>query len=114
MKMNKALIFIGLSILISPMGISSSQSIGGVVLTDVAPRIVTPNGDALNDVVFFKFDSNLAGIPIESQIVDISGAKVANLEFNSNETALLWNGKDTSGNIVPAGIYIYSIIIGKK
>ena len=39
-------------------------------MTDVAPRVVTPNGDMLNDVIYFKFDNTLSGLPLESQIYD--------------------------------------------
>lgn len=93
---------------------ATNQALGGVVLTEVAPRIVTPNGDLLNDVIFFRFDSALSGLPVESSILDIHGAKVADMTLDTNETALLWNGKGESGQSVPSGIYIYSIKIGKN
>lgn len=92
----------------------SQQSFGGITMTEVAPRIVTPNGDLKNDVIFFRFDSPLSGLPVESSILDIHGARVSDLAVNSNETALLWDGKDNSGQALPSGIYIYSIKIGQK
>jgi len=94
--------------------LAASQSLGGVTLLGVSPRVVTPNGDALNDVIFFQFDTTLTGLPIESSILDINGAKVSGMTLNSNETALTWNGKGESGRPMPAGIYIYSIKIGKN
>ena len=100
--------------LLMTKGAWAEQSMGGITLLSVEPRVVTPNGDNLNDVVFFKFDSALSGLPIESQVHDIHGAKVSGMAFNSDETALKWNGKDDNGRAVPAGIYIYSIKIGKK
>lgn len=93
---------------------AGAQSLGGVTLTEVVPRVVTPNGDLLNDVIFFKFDDTVSGLPIESEVYDIQGAKVSDLTLNSNETALLWNGKDDSGRAVPSGIYIYSIKLGGR
>ena len=93
---------------------SGPVSLDGVTLTDVVPRIVTPNGDMLNDVVFFKFDSTITGLPIDSEIYDINGAKVSSLAISSNQTALTWNGRDDSGRAVPSGIYIYSITLGNK
>jgi hypothetical protein len=90
----------------------SSQSLGGVLLTNVQPRVMTPNGDQRNDVVFFKFDSTLVGFPIEGSILDISGAKVAGLELNLNDTALSWDGREENGQVAPAGVYIYSIKMG--
>lgn len=92
----------------------AGQSLGGVVLTEVVPRIITPNGDMLNDVAHFKFDGALSGLPVESIIMDIHGAKVSDMTFNTNETALLWDGKDDNGRTLPAGIYIYSIKIGQN
>ena len=93
---------------------SPAQSLGGITLTEVAPRVVTPNGDLLNDVIYFKFDNTVSGLPLESQVYDIHGAKVSGMTPNSNETALLWNGKDDGGRIVPSGIYIYSIKLGDR
>jgi flagellar hook assembly protein FlgD len=93
---------------------TAGQTVGGVTLTEVVPRVVTPNGDLLNDVVFFKFDNTLSGLPLETSIWDIHGAKVGDMALDSNETALTWNGKDESGRSVPSGIYIYSIKIGKN
>ena len=93
---------------------AASQSFGGLTLTEVAPRVVTPNGDSLNDVVLFRFDDTLAGLPVESAILDIHGAKVGSMTLANNDTWLVWNGKDESGRALPAGIYIYSIKIGQK
>lgn len=93
----------------------SAQSLGGITLTEVAPRVVTPNGDMLNDVIYFKFGGDsVAGLPIESQVYDIHGAKVTSLVTNASEDALVWDGKDNSGRNVPSGIYIYSIKLGDR
>lgn len=107
-------ILIGSAIGYRQVWAGSSQSFGALTMTTVKPRVITPNGDAKNDTVFFQFDSALSGLPIESSIVDISGAKVSGMSMNSDETALTWNGKDENGKAVPAGIYIYAIKIGKK
>jgi hypothetical protein len=94
---------------------ATSQSLGGITLTNVTPRIVTPNGDALNDVIFFRFDDVLSGLPIESSVFDVHGAKVGSLRIDSSDDTLLtWDGRDLSGNLMPAGIYIYMIEIGKS
>lgn len=92
----------------------AATSFGGIILTEVTPRILTPNGDQLNDIVFFKFDNTLTGLPINTAIYDISGAKVGTLRIDSSETALTWDGRDTSGQVLPGGIYIYSIAIGQN
>src|SRR5581483_7061351 len=91
---------------------SSPQQLGGVVLEDVHPRVISPNGDARNDRVFFQFDTTVAGLPIEADVRDILGARVAGLKMNDSEDALVWDGRDDSGRTMPSGIYIYSIKIG--
>ncbi len=95
-------------------GPAAGQTLGGITLTEVVPRVVTPNGDLLNDVVFFKFDNTLSGLPLETSIWDIHGSKVGDMSLDNNETSLTWDGKDESGRILPSGIYIYSIKIGKN
>jgi len=93
---------------------AGGQSLGGGTLEEVRPRVITPNGDAFNDVVFFQFDSSVAGIPIEADIRDIRGSRVAGLEMNAAEDALVWDGRDDNGRTSPSGIYIYSIKIGQN
>jgi flagellar hook assembly protein FlgD len=107
---------VGLTVLTAgQMELASSQSLGGITLTMVTPRIMTPNGDLRNDVVLFRFDDTLSGLPVESAVYDVNGAKVSGLRLNSSdETQLLWDGRDDNGNAMPSGIYVYSIEIGKK
>ena len=93
---------------------TAPQSLGSVTLTEVSPRIVTPNGDSFNDIIYFKFDDTLSGLPIESRIYDINGANISDMTMNSTETSFLWDGKDKGGKTVPSGVYIYSIKLGSR
>jgi hypothetical protein len=106
------------ALLLGVAGVSTSAGspvmLGGVTLEEVKPRVITPNGDSRNDVVFFQFDTSVAGLPIEADIRDIHGARVAGLGLNAAEDALVWDGKDDSGRTTPSGIYIYSIKIGQN
>jgi len=112
--------FILLSILFSglshfPSSVRAAQSLGAVTLQSVAPRIITPNGDGKNDVAFFNFGSadHLTGLPISGEVFDITGAKVSNFGiWASDDTKMMWNGKDGGGNTLPSGIYIYQITLG--
>lgn len=100
---------------LTPVRAAGAQSLGGITLNEVRPRIVTPNGDSRNDIIFFDFDTSLAGLPLDTSVVDIHGAKIADLTLDATDDSLLtWNGKDTGGRDVPAGIYIYSIKIGSR
>lgn len=117
MKIRSKMMIAAGAFLMIPLSLrgQSPQSLGGVTLTEVAPRVVTPNGDLLNDVIYFKFGGDsLSGLPLESQVYDLHGAKVSNMTASSDETALLWNGKDEAGRTVPSGIYIYSIKLGDR
>jgi len=78
-------------------------------LTRVAPRIFTPNGDGWNDKVVFHID-NPEQLPLAGKIFDLSGAFVANMAPGPEpESSMTWNGKDSSGQTVPGGIYLYQL-----
>jgi hypothetical protein len=80
-----------------------------ISLTRVYPRIITPNGDGWNDKAIFQFD-NPQLLPITGKVYDITGAFVANLKTGPNpDSTLAWDGKDSGGTVVPAGIYVYQI-----
>ncbi len=80
--------------------------------TNVYPRVFTPNGDGLNDRVYFVLENpNNAGV--HGEIFDKDGRHVATLPDPSTiggiGTTLIWDGHDASGNVVPGGAYIYKI-----
>jgi len=82
-----------------------------ISLTKVYPRIITPNGDGWNDKAIFQFD-NPQLLPLSGQIFDVTGAKVASLSAGPNpDSTLQWDGKDSAGRIVPAGVYLYEVDI---
>jgi hypothetical protein len=76
------------------------------------PRTITPNGDTINDKVFFFFE-NRTDSPIQGKIYDVRGAKIADtIEediLSSNNSVLSWDGKDYTGSTVPGGVYLYKI-----
>lgn len=104
-------------ILIGIMTILLATPVAGFAIalnpsTDVVPRVFSPNGDGINDVVFFKVDN-----PRQTQVIglvfDMSGAQVAFLAPAPNNLptadSLYWNGRDENGSLVPPGPYIYRI-----
>jgi hypothetical protein len=84
-------------------------ALGSLTLTAVYPRIFSPNGDGRNDKAGFHFD-NPEDLPVSGTIYDLSGARVADLAPGTDpSTLLLWDGKDSNGQKVAGGIYLYQI-----
>ncbi|MFH1957922.1 MAG: hypothetical protein ABIJ15_05555 [bacterium] len=79
------------------------------------PKIITPNGDGLNDFCEFFYDNPQNFAPA-GKIFDITGAFVTNMANgplrSDSSGSLRWNGFGSSGQIVRSGIYIYQIDAG--
>lgn len=78
----------------------------------VFPRVFSPNGDGVNDVVYFVLD-NPRMSAVDGVVLDMSGADIGTLRkagagAPSGDT-YMWDGRDNAGNIAPAGVYIYQI-----
>ena len=71
-------------------------------------RIFTPNGDGVNDVIRFRIRSPDTISAVRGGIYDLSGASIAEMKAFSGDT-LFWDGKDSNGNLVAKGIYLYRI-----
>jgi hypothetical protein len=65
-----------------------------------AQRILTPNGDGINDYVDFSGTG-----ASEVHLFDIRGRRVRTLQGYGS--ALYWYGTDDSGRVVESGVYIY-------
>ncbi len=80
----------------SIFGLFPAGAIGSADLRP-AERIITPNGDGINDKAVFG-----SGID-EVKIFDIRGRRVRSIPGPTPE----WDGTDDSGVIVESGVYIY-------
>ena len=77
--------------------------VGAIAAADVRPRerILTPNGDNLNDTALFSIS---AGEDVK--IFDIRGHKVRTLGGPSPS----WDGRNDDGAIVESGVYLYQYV----
>ncbi len=68
-------------------------------------RIITPNGDGINDEINFVYrtDSFLIG-----ELYNLSGQKVCDLK-SKQTNILFFDGKDNNGDYVLPGVYVYNI-----
>ena len=109
----------------------------GVVVTDVVakdllnvrahPRVFTPNGDGVNDFTVIEFTLTKVAAPrrVDVEIFDLSGRRVRRLNaerliggryvhplLNKEQARFVpgfWDGMDESGELVPPGIYLFTV-----
>jgi hypothetical protein len=79
---------------------------------NVFPGLFTPNGDGHNDRVYLVLE-NPNNASITGEVFDLSGRFVTTLpaptQIAGGSTSLAWAGQDSSGSIVPSGLYVYRI-----
>lgn len=79
---------------------------------NVYPRLFTPNDDGFNDRVYFVLE-NPNDADVSGEIYDMAGRFVATLPppqaGTGIGTTLIWDGKDSTGTVVPSGTYVYRI-----
>lgn len=93
---------------------------GGFRFDGPRNRVVTPNGDGLNDTVVFCF-GNPADSEVDARIYTVLGSEVARVSARSASPAgvcppaplnmsqiLVWDGKQ-DGSAVASGVYVYRI-----
>ena len=88
------------------------------LLTDmlVEPKVVTPNGDGVNEKVDFSFKllQITSRVSLSLKIFDLSGEKRRVIRKNNQYSGFLhfsWDGRDNSGNLVPPGLYVYQVSV---
>ncbi|MDD5688190.1 MAG: gliding motility-associated C-terminal domain-containing protein [Elusimicrobia bacterium] len=108
------LIFIIFVILLtSDFGLWTSDSLyaQGFQLGETKPKIITPNGDHKNDIFIVPYETDYSS-QVDGKILTLNGSFVANMlsvDSEGDNPKMIWNGKDSSGKVVPSGIYIYQI-----
>lgn len=110
----RAILSVGLALAACLLGSSPLQAaatLDGVIVSRIAPRILTPNGDGFNDRARFELD-NPEQVPVEGTIYDLTGARVTDLDAGVDVVS--WDGRDSSGKKVAGGIYIYQLQLRGK
>jgi gliding motility-associated-like protein len=80
----------------------------GISFLGLSNRILTPNGDRLNDNAVLNFD-NPRYSRLSGRVFDLQGKFVSDMAPGpSPDTQLLWDGK-ASGQAVPGGVYIFVV-----
>lgn len=83
---------------------------GGAVfdLSNISGRVITPNGDGLNDVVIFTYDPGLNNAPVSGRIYDVQGRFVADMTPGLVPNTLVWDGR-MNGRPASGGVYVYRV-----
>lgn len=77
-------------------------------LSNVSGRVVTPNGDGLNDLIIFSYDPGPRNISARGRIYDMTGAFVADMVPGLVPNTVVWDGK-MNGRAATSGVYVYKI-----
>lgn len=87
----------------------------GVVfdLSNLSSRVITPNGDGLNDVAILTYDPGPAAVVPEGKIYDLRGAFVADMTAGLVPNTLTWDGR-MNGVPAASGVYMYRVTGGGK
>ena len=82
---------------------------------DTSTRVLTPNGDGVNDDLVAVFDlvNVLVPRPLTFSVFDLSGRRVHNVDLDATagRTEFSWDGRNDDGNLVPPGLYIVDITV---
>ena len=91
--------------------VGTVQSASLLTEVEVIPRAFTPNGDGVNDQALFAFKVVRVGddSPAEVEVFDLAGRRVRRLveqrDLSTGSYAIVWDGRDDAGVLVPPGVY---------
>jgi hypothetical protein len=83
---------------------------------EVQPKIVTPNGDGINEQINFSFKllQVTQEVPLRLAVFDLSGRSLRVIHDGQQHSGGLrfsWDGRDENGERVPPGLYVYRISV---
>jgi len=77
-------------------------------LSNVSGRVVTPNGDGLNDHIIFTYDPGPRNASVRGRIYDMTGSFVADMVPGLVPNTVVWDGK-MNGRAATSGVYVYKL-----
>ncbi len=77
-------------------------------LSNISGRVVTPNGDGLNDHIIFSYDPGPRNVQARGRIYDMTGAFVADMTPGLVPNTVVWDGR-MNGRAASSGVYVYKI-----
>jgi fibronectin type 3 domain-containing protein len=88
---------------------AQARSAGAVFdISNLSSRVITPNGDGLNDTLIFTYDPGPNNVVPAGKIFDLRGTYVADMAPGLVPNTLTWNGF-MNGMPVHSGVYVYRI-----
>lgn len=86
-----------------------ARSAGAVFdVSNLASRVITPNGDGRNDTLIFTYDPGPRNVVPDGAIFDLRGAFVSDMKPGLVANTLTWDGF-MNGRPVAGGAYVYRI-----
>ena len=76
-----------------------------VVVEPIIPNVFTPNNDSINDV--WRFSLGKGNVLKDIAIFNRWGNLIYQKTNNLSQTTVLWDGRTTSGEETPNGVYFY-------
>lgn len=83
---------------------------------EVVPRLISPNGDGRNDMaeISYTLVQLVRAVETEVEVFDLSGRRVQTIfsgEVGSGTHIREWNGQDSRGKLLPAGVYVIKVAV---
>ncbi|MYI61580.1 MAG: hypothetical protein F4105_07930 [Gemmatimonadetes bacterium] len=78
--------------------------------------VLTPNGDGVHDQLQIRYSLfRLPGaVPVALEVYALDGRRIARLDKgrqDSGDQAIMWDGRDETGQLLPPGLYLLSLAL---
>ena len=97
--------------------LTSAESTGDVLpLLEIAPRVISPNGDDRNDRarISYTLVQLVRAVEMDVEVFDLTGRRVRTVfsdEAGSGIYTKAWDGRDEGGERLPVGIYVVKVSV---